>query len=138
MIPGGMRNQRQMQMAMRRLGMTTEPVEGVEEVVIRTKDKEHVFHAPEVTILSVQGVRTYQVVGEVTIRPRTAGSSGGAALAPAAAPVPAAGPPEEDVRLVMEQASVDHDEALDALAEADGQPAEAILKLLSRRGPGGG
>ncbi|HKV90306.1 MAG TPA: NAC domain-containing protein, partial [Thermoplasmata archaeon] len=60
MIPGGMRNQRQMQMAMRRLGMTTEEVEGVEEVVIRTKDKEHVFSAPEVTILQVQGVRTYQ------------------------------------------------------------------------------
>ncbi|HTT25886.1 MAG TPA: NAC domain-containing protein, partial [Thermoplasmata archaeon] len=34
MLPGGPRNERQMQMMMRRLGMTTEPVEGVEEVVI--------------------------------------------------------------------------------------------------------
>jgi nascent polypeptide-associated complex subunit alpha len=137
MLPGGRGNQRQMQMAMRRLGVTTEPVEGVEEVIVRTKDKEHVFQAPEVTILTVQGVRTYQVVGEVSVRPRSVGTSG-AALAPAAPPAPAAGPPEEDVRLVMEQANVDHTEALDALAEADGQPAEAILKLLSRRGPGGG
>jgi nascent polypeptide-associated complex subunit alpha len=138
MIPGGMRNQRQMEMAMRRLGMKTESVEGVEEVVVRTKDKEHVFPAPEVTILTVQGVRTYQIVGEVSVRPRTAGTSTGPALA--SSPVPAAhsGPPEEDVRLVMEQANVEHGEALDALAEADGQPAEAILKLLSRRGPGGG
>ena len=63
MIPGGMRNQRQMEMAMRRLGMTTEPIDGVEEVIIRTKDKEHVFRSPEVTILQVQGVKTYQVVG---------------------------------------------------------------------------
>jgi nascent polypeptide-associated complex subunit alpha len=134
MMPGGMRNQRQMQMAMRRLGMTTEPVEGVEEVIIRTKDKEHVFTAPEVTILQVQGVRTYQVVGEPEVRPRSAGASSGAVAV--GAPAPPAGPPEEDVRLVMEQANVDHDEAVRALDAADGQPAEAILHVLSRRGPG--
>ncbi|MCI4321010.1 MAG: nascent polypeptide-associated complex protein [Thermoplasmata archaeon] len=135
MIPGGARNQRQMQMAMRRLGMTTEEIPGVEEVVIRTKDKEHVFKAPEVTILQVQGVRTYQVVGEPEVRARTTGSLAGPAMA--AAPEPPAGPPEEDVRLVMEQANVDHEEALAALAACDGQPAEAILMLLSRRSPGG-
>jgi len=38
----------------------------------------------------------------------------------------------------MEQANVDHETAVDALLETDGQPAEAILKLLSNRGPGGG
>lgn len=137
MIPGGARNQRQMQMAMRRLGMTTEEVEGVEEVVIRTKDKEHVFKAPEVTILQVQGVRTYQVVGEPEVRARTAGPLAGASGAPAPPPAPPAGPPAEDVTLVMEQANVDEDDAVAALRESDGQPAEAILKLLSRRGPGG-
>ena len=136
MIPGGMRNQRQMQLAMRRLGMKTEPVDDVEEVVIRTKDKEHVFRAPEVTILEVQGVRTYQVVGTPEVRPRAAGSSAGSAT-PTAAPAAPAGPPEEDVRLVMEQAGVDHEEAVAALDESDGQPAEAILQLLSRRGSGG-
>ncbi|MCI4324709.1 MAG: Nascent polypeptide-associated complex protein [Thermoplasmata archaeon] len=138
MIPGGMRNQRQMELAMRRLGMTTEPVENVEEVVIRTRDKEHVFQSPEVTILSVQGVRTYQVVGTAVVRPRTAGPIAGVGPSAVAPPPPPAGPPEEDVQLVMEQANVGHEEAVDALAEADGQPAEAILQLLSRRGPGGG
>jgi nascent polypeptide-associated complex subunit alpha len=138
MIPGGMRNQRQMELAMRRLGMTTEPVEGVEEVVIRTKDKEHVFQAPEVTILSVQGVRTYQVVGNATVRPRSAGPLAGSAPASPSPPAAPVGPPEEDVQLVMEQASVDRSEALSALQAAGGEPAEAILQLLSRRGPGGG
>jgi nascent polypeptide-associated complex subunit alpha len=136
MLPGGMRNQRQMQMAMRRLGMTTEPVDDVEEVIIRTKDKEHVFKAPEVTILQVQGVRTYQVVGEPQVRPRTAGSSSEAS-GPSAPPAAPTGPPEEDVRLVMEQAQVERGDAVAALNAADGQPAEAILALLSRRGPGG-
>ena len=140
MIPGGPRNARQMQMMMRRLGMTTEPVEGVEEVIVRTKDKEHLFRSPEVTILVVQGVRTYQVVGTPEIRPRTAGPPGASADAGAsmaAAAPPPTGPAEEDVQLVMEQAGVSHEEAVEALDEVDGAPAEAILHLLSRRGSRG-
>ena len=132
MLPGGPRNARQMEMMMRRLGMTTEPVDGVEEVIVRTRTTEHVFRAPEVTILTVQGVRTYQVVGNPEVRSRTGGGEG-------AAPVPSApaGPPEEDIQLVMDQAGVDRGEALEALREVDGAPAEAILRLLSRRGSGG-
>lgn len=139
MLPGGARNERQMQLMMRRLGMKTEPVDGVEEVVIRTRDKEHVFQGPEVTVLTVQGVRTYQIVGDVTVRPRSAGplTSGGAASAPAPPPPPS-GPPEEDIQLVMEQAGVERAEAIEALDEVHGEPAEAILRLLSRRGSGGG
>jgi nascent polypeptide-associated complex subunit alpha len=133
MLPGGPRNARQMEMMMRRLGMTTEPVDGVEEVIVRTRTTEHVFRAPEVTILTVQGVRTYQVVGTPEVRSRTGGGE-------AAPPAPSAptGPPEEDVQLVMDQAGVDRAEALEALREVDGAPAEAILRLLSRRGSGGG
>ena len=135
MMPGGPRNARQMQMMMRRLGMQTEPVDDVEEVIVRTRDKEHVFRAPEVTILTVQGVRTYQVVGTPEIRARgSAPTAPGVAPAP---PPPPSGPPEEDIELVMEQASVEREEALAALEETDGAPAEAILRLLSRRGTGG-
>lgn len=140
MLPGGGRNARQMEMAMRRLGMKTEEVPGVEEVIVRTRDSEHVFRQPEVTILTVQGVRTYQVVGTPEVRARTAGTptaaSGPSATAAPAAP---AGPPEEDIELVMQQAGVGRDEAVRALVAASGEPAEAILKLLSRsgsRGPG--
>ena len=130
MMPGGPRNDRQMQMMMRRLGMTTEPLDGVEEVVIRTKDKEIVFARPEVTALTVQGVKTYQVIGE----PRTQPRSHPPTAAPAAAPSAPSGPPEEDVALVMEQANVDRSEAVAALRATDGAPAEAILRILSKRG----
>ncbi len=133
MIPGGIRNPRQMEMMMRRLGMTNEPLEGVEEVLIRLKDTEHVFQAPEVSVLTVQGVRTYQIVGNPEVRPRTTDGSATAAAAPGPR-----GPPEEDVALVIEQAGVSRDEAIEALAAADGAPAEAILHLLSRRGAPGG
>ncbi len=129
MLPGGPRNQRQMEQMMRRLGMSSEEMPGVEEVVVRTATKEHVFRAPEVTILTVQGVRTYQIVGTPEIRARGAAppSAGGSPAAPA-------GPPEEDVRLVMEQANVSREEAVEALTSAHGEPAEAILQILTRRG----
>jgi nascent polypeptide-associated complex subunit alpha len=128
MLPGGPRNQRQMEMMMRRLGMTTEEVADVEQVVVRTKTKEHVFQRPEVTVLTVQGVRTYQVVGTPEIRPR------GSAPVPApGAPAAPAGPPDEDVQLVMDQAQVTHPEAIEALLQSDGAPAEAIMKLMTRR-----
>lgn len=135
MIPGGARNPRQLQLMMRRLGMTTEDVPDVEEVIVRTKTKDHVFRAPEVTILTVQGTRTYQVVGTPEVRPRSLGSPGavGTTAASTKAEAPS-GPPEEDIRLVMEQANVSREEAIEALFQAKGAPAEAILQILSRGG----
>ena len=134
MIPGGPRNQREMTQMMRRLGMTNESIPDVEEVVVRTRTKEHVFEKPEVTVLTIQGVRSYQVVGTPVIRARTGGpattaSGSNVSTAPPAAP---SGPPEEDVRLVMEQANVSREEALEALLQAKGEPAEAIMKILTR------
>ena len=135
MMGGNPRDPRQMQMMMKRLGMSTEDVPDVEEVIVRTRTKDHVFRAPEVTILTIQGVRTYQVVGTPQIRPRGAAgpATGAGAAAPAAAP---SGPPDEDVRLVMEQANVSREEAIEALFQSHGAPAEAILLILSRSRPG--
>ncbi|MFZ0829545.1 MAG: nascent polypeptide-associated complex protein [Thermoplasmata archaeon] len=135
MMPGGRVNERQMKMMMKRLGMTTEPVENVEEVIIRTRDQEHVIKDPEVTLLTVQGVRTYQVVGEAKIRPRTAPAPTAPGETPATAAGPA-GPPDEDIQLVMDQTGVTRAEAIEALNSVGGAPAEAILSLLSRRGSG--
>jgi len=129
MIPGGPRNPKQLELMMRRLGMSSEAVPNVEEVVVRTRTTEHVFRAPEVTILTVQGVRTYQVAGTPEVRPRSAApASPGAGAAPAAP----AGPPEEDIRLVMEQANVSREEAIEALVATHGAPAEAILRILTQ------
>ena len=130
MLPGGPKNPRQVELMMRRLGMTSEPINGVEEVVVRTRTQEHVFKAPEVTVLTVQGVRTYQVVGTPEVRPRSAA----AAPAGGGAPAEPQGPPEEDVRLVMEQANVTREEAIEALEATHGAPAEAILRILTQGG----
>jgi nascent polypeptide-associated complex subunit alpha len=132
MLPGGGRNPKQMELMMRRLGMTQEPLPGVEEVIVRTRSQEHVFRQPEVTVVSVQGVRTYQVVGVPEVRARVATPS-----TTSASPSAPSGPSEEDIRLVMEQANVSREEAVEALLATHGAPAEAILRILTRGEEGG-
>ena len=43
MMPGGRMNPKQMKAMMRRMGITKEDIEDVEEVVIKTRSKEIVF-----------------------------------------------------------------------------------------------
>lgn len=112
-IPGGRVNPRQAKMLMKQLGY--KELEGVEEVVIRLGDREIVIRNAGVAEMNVQGQRMYQVVGEPEEQAREG-----------------AGPviPEEDIQLVAERAGVSMEEARQALVETDGEPAEAIIKLM--------
>lgn len=120
-MPGGRMNPRQMKAMMKRMGITQEEVQDVEEVVIRTRTKEIVFEGAAVTAMTVQGQTTYQVVGEPKERPRKAAEK------------EEGGVPQEDVELVMSQTGCTAKEAQKALEECDGAPAEAILKIMSSR-----
>lgn len=122
MMPGGRMNPRQMKAMMKRMGITQEEIADVEEVVIRTRTKEIVFQGAAVTAMTVQGQKTYQVVGEPKERERK----------PEAGDVEE-GVPDEDLRLVMSQAGCSEAEARKALEECDGAPAEAILKLMTSK-----
>jgi nascent polypeptide-associated complex subunit alpha len=131
MMPG-MRgvNPRQMQMAMKRMGIETTEMQGVDEVIIRTKDKDIVVLAPQVTVVSMKGQKTYQIVGEgEEIRER--GSSTGDSPGASAQSGPSVN--QEDVELVAGQAHVSEDEARDALLETGGEPAEAIIFLMGKK-----
>jgi nascent polypeptide-associated complex subunit alpha len=108
-----------MKQAMKRMGISTEDIQGVEEVIIRTADKEYVIKDASVSCVVMQGQKTYQVVGDAEIRPRQVVKD------------EQPGIPEEDVRLVMSQTGVTKEKALQALKECDGEPAEAILKIMS-------
>lgn len=122
MIPGGRMNPRQMKQMMKRLGIEQEEIADVEEVVIRTATKEYVFTKAQVTMMTVQGQKTVQIIGEPLIRNRE-----GAKPAPSKVVIP-----DEDVQLVAEKAGVSEEEARKALEEANGEPAEAIIRLMSR------
>ncbi|ADE37430.1 nascent polypeptide-associated complex protein [Methanohalophilus mahii] len=116
MIPGmggkGM-NPKKMKQMMKQMGISVDEISDVEQVIIRTPDKDIVFNDANVSIMNAQGVDTYQVVGtpeevarEVEI-------------------------PEDDVRLVTEQTGVSEEKAKEALKNANGDLAEAIMQLSS-------
>ncbi len=112
-------NDRQMKQAMKKMGITQTAVEDVAEVIIRTKDKEIVLRNPEVICIEMPGSKSYQISGPETVM--NIGESG--------EPEPIFS--EDDINLVMSQAGCDRAKALEALKAADGQPAEAILKIIS-------
>ena len=122
MMPGGRMNPKQMKAMMKRMGIDQEEMPGVEEVIIKTKTKELVFKDAVVTAVSVQGQKTYQIVGtpQERERRREEGEEEG-------------GVPEDDIKLVMSQTGCTAAEAKKALQETDGAPAEAILKIMSSR-----
>jgi nascent polypeptide-associated complex subunit alpha len=128
-------NPKQMKAAMRRMGIQQDEVEGVEEAIIRTKDKEIVFRRPDVMSITAQGQVTYQIVGRPEERPRTtageAAGEGEGEDVEAAAPAPAAKYSEEDVELVMGQTGASEEDARAALDDCEGEVAEAIIKLIS-------
>jgi len=121
MIPGGRQNPRQMKQMMKRMGIEQDALEGVEQVVITLGDRELVFSTPAVVKIQAQGQLMYQVVGEPMERKRV-----GTAVQPAARAIP-----EEDVQLVAEKAGVSEAKARKALEETNGDPAEAIIRLMA-------
>lgn len=123
MMPGmGRMNPRMMKKLQKQLKQSSEEIDAT-EVIIRTPEKELHFDAPSVTAMDMMGQKSYQVVGEPQERPL--GSGGSADGGDAAAQIPA-----EDVALVAAQAGVSEDEALAALRECNGEPAEAIIRLM--------
>ena len=123
MMPGGRMNPKQMKAMMKRMGISQEDIEDVEEVVIKTRTKEIVFKDAAVTAMTVQGQKTYQVVGTPQERARKKEEQ----------TAEEGGVPEEDVKLVMSQTGCSAAEAKKALQETDGAPAEAILKIMASK-----
>ena len=104
-------NPKKMKQMMKQLGMKMDNIEDVEKVVVYTPAGNYVFDNAEVVVTTMQGTTTYQVNGN----PRFEAAETEI--------------PEDDVQLVMEQTSVSEEDARTALKEADGDIAEAIMKL---------
>jgi nascent polypeptide-associated complex subunit alpha len=119
-------NPRQVKQAMRKLGIETEDLEDVQDVVIRTKSKQYVITDASVTIMTAQGQKTYQITGETEILPLSQTPAEPEAGTPAPTQIP-----EDDIKLVMSQTGASREKVIEALRATDGQPAEAIIKLIS-------
>jgi nascent polypeptide-associated complex subunit alpha len=114
MMPGRI-NPRQLNQMMKRMGINVKNIDNVKKVIIQTDTKEYVFDDAEVSLMEAQGQKTWQIIGEPTVRSLQAQQQQ-EALA-------------DDIKLVMEQTGKSADEARKALKETNGDIAEAILKL---------
>jgi len=112
MMPGRI-NPRQLNQMMKRMGINVKTIDNVKKVVIQTDSKEYVFTDAEVSLMEAQGQKTWQIIGEPTIKPLQAPQD----------------TLNDDIKLVMEQTGKTADEARKALKETNGDIAEAILKL---------
>ncbi len=101
-----------MQQAMRQMGIKQEELDA-SEVVIRLKDTDLVITHPQVTRINMSGQESFQISGAVTVQSRTLKLEIS----------------EDDIKTVMEQAGVDVKTAKEALKDANGDIAEAILAL---------
>ena len=115
-------NPREQRRMMQRMGMNMDTVPDVQQVIIRTAEKDIVIDEPEVAILGVQGQKMYQVIGG-----QVSEQAPSACIA-AAAPVKPTFT-EEDVQLVADQTGKSLDRAREALKDAEGDLAKAILLL---------
>ncbi|MBN1168188.1 MAG: nascent polypeptide-associated complex protein [Methanospirillaceae archaeon] len=109
MMPG--MNPKKMKQMMKQLGMQMNPIEDVEEIVIKTKTGQYVFSSAEVVMMKVQGVTTYQITGEPSFT-ETAPDI-----------------PDDDISMVAEQTGVSLSDAKEALTRSNGDIAEAIMSL---------
>lgn len=99
---------RQLQKMMQQMGIKTEKIDA-KRVIIEKEDEKLILNNPSVTKMEAQGESSFQITCEsIEIKPVI---------------------PTEDVDLVMKQATVSKDEAVSALEEANGDVAEAIMKL---------
>ena len=110
MIPG--MDPKMMKQAMKRLGIKQEEL-NVKNIIFTLENEQYVFENPEVTMIDMKGVKTFQIAGEfkkvqleekITIN-------------------------EEDIKTVVEQTNVSYEKAKKTLEETKGDIAEAILKL---------
>ncbi|ELZ35517.1 nascent polypeptide-associated complex protein [Halorubrum tebenquichense] len=136
MFGGGGMNPRKMKQMMKQMGIDVEELDA-ERVVIETADGDDlVFDGAQVTKMDAQGQETYQIVGSPDAV-ADAGAGGGATAVEGDADDPALDEadggddeiPEEDVKLVAQQAGVSKADAREALEAANGEPARAISDL---------
>jgi nascent polypeptide-associated complex subunit alpha len=112
MMRGGNREMRRM---LDKMGLDMTTLDNVEEVIIKTDKKEMYLVKPQVIEMKGKDSTIFQVIAnDIEEKQREFPSF-----------------KEEDVILVMQQASVSREKAIQALTESKGDIAQAILSLTS-------
>lgn len=116
---------RSMERQMRKAGVDYQQMDGATEVIIRFPDKELVISEPQIVMMQAQGEQIYQIIGQPEERAPTTSAQMDSSVPVESTPTFT----EEDVQLVASQASVTEDQAREALQQAEGNLAKAIIAL---------
>ncbi len=111
-----MMNPREMRRLMRQL--KAQEIDAY-QVIIKARDGDYVIDNPQVMAMEIQGQKMLQVVGEMKKMDTEEKEEETFN--------------EEDIQLVMQQTGCTEEEAINALKEANGEPAEAIISIMSRK-----
>lgn len=112
MMRGGNREMRRM---LGKMGLEMKEMDGIEEVIIKTETKELYLIKPQVVEMKGKDSTIFQIVAtDIEERQREIPSF-----------------KEEDILLVMQQANVSKEKAIQALNDAKGDMAQAILSLTT-------
>lgn len=109
-------NPKQMQKIMAQMGIKNSPVDASRVTIEKKDGSKIVVDNPQVTMIEMQGQKTFQVAGNVSEQLED----------PQKQP---AEQPETDADLVAKQANVSKEQAQKALDESQGDIAQAITKL---------
>ncbi len=110
-----MRGNREMRRMLDKMGLDMKPMDNVEEVIIKTDRKELYLIKPQIIEMKGKDNTIFQVVAtDIEEKQREVPSF-----------------KEEDIILVMQQASVSREKAIQALTETKGDMAQAILNLTT-------
>ena len=102
------------------LGLDLKELGKADQVIIRFPNREIILEGPNVLEMKVENESIYQIVGGERVEGEMMGEA-------------KYEPSEEDLALVAAQAGVSEEEARNALIEAGGDLAKAILLLKSRK-----
>jgi nascent polypeptide-associated complex subunit alpha len=112
MMRGGNREMRRM---LGKMGLEMKEMDGIEEVIIKTETKELYLIKPQVVEMKGKDSTIFQIIAtDIEERQREIPSF-----------------KEEDILLVMQQANVSKEKAIQALNDAKGDIAQAILSLTT-------
>jgi len=98
---------KKMQAIMKQMGIKSEEIEAT-RVTIETSGSVIVIENPQVTQITMQGQKSFQIAGDVRVEQKASG---------------------DDIKLVMEKSGCSEEAAKEALEKADGDIAQAILTL---------
>lgn len=102
---------------MQQMGVKVEEIQGAQQVVIKTSNKEIIVDTPTVSVLEIKGEKMFQITGKVSEKAYESKLS----------------IRDEDVQLVAQQVNVSLEEARKALEQTNGDLAQAILMLSQRK-----